>query len=473
MHSDRESPTLIDAKGMGGVIAQDGFDYQLWDGLIRLPVWFANPGFEQLIFEGLEDLEARFFAPHAPRHYLLERYQAKSGNLSPADVRGVVNSFRVFETAYPQTARVQTLVTPRLPPSLSWLSRVPARVRNARPFYAPFSDVVSANDDALRVRLESDFGEDLGGYVAESIHVEERSLPDRNAAVAGFGLELERIFLIDAGTRRIKAAFEALENLVRRSTGIPIGRAALVSAVEEGLGGPLPLPKVFPLHVRSDRNEVDDTALEIDAASFSGGATPFPPPPTWKAELLEPLERTARWLRSRGISRVGLGGSYRLTTAMVLGCSFRSAVGFELEVPTREGAWSTDSRPDPGDPLPGWTMTPPAGLHEDQLVVTVGVLRDPAESLRETAGIPDDLNLRLHLDQPIDSAPMAQASASFVKRSVDTVVARFRPRGICLYMAGPAAFAVVLGHRWNALPPTRLHEFLRAESRYVETASLS
>ena len=473
MHSDRKSPTLIDSKGMGGVIAQDGFDYQLWDGLIRLPAWLANPGFEQLIFEGLEDLEARFFAPHAPRHYLLERYQAKSGNLSPGDVRGVVNSFREFETAYAQTARVQTLVTPRLPPSLSWLSRVPARVRNARPFYAPFSDVLSANDDALRTRLESDFGEGLGGYVAESIDFEERSLPDRNAAVASFGLELERVFSIDVGARRFAAAFEALENLVRRSTGIPIERTALVGAVEEGLGTSLPLPRVFRLHVRSDRNETDDTALEVDAAAFSGGAMPFPPPPTWKPELLEPLERTARWLRSRGISRVSLGGSYRLTTAMMLGWSFRSAVGFELEVPTREGAWSTDSRPDLGDPVPGWTMTPPAGLHDDQLAVTVGVLRDPGESLRETAGIPDALKLCLHLDQPIVSAPMAQASASFVKRSVDAVAARFRPQGISLYMAGPAAFSVVLGHRWNALPPTRLHEFLRAESRYVETASLS
>ncbi len=473
MHSDRESPTLIDSKGMGGVIAQDGFDYQLWDGLIRLPAWLSNPGFEQLIFEGLEDLEVRFFAPHAPRRYLLERYQAKSGNLSPGDVRGVVESFREFETAYAQAARVQTLVTPRLPLSLSWLSRVPARVRNARPFYAPFSDVLSANDDALRARLESDFGADLGGYVAESIDFEQRNLPDRNAAVASFGLELERVYSIDVGARRFTAAFEALENLVRRSTGIPIERTALVEAVEKGLGASLPLPSVFRLHVRSDRNETDDTALEIDAAAFSGGAMPFPPPPTWKPELLEPLERTARWLRSRGISRVSLGGSYRLTTAMMLGWSFRSAVGFELEVPTREGAWSTDSRPDLGAPVPGWTMTPPAGLYNDQLVVTVGVLRDPGESLRETAGIPDALNLRLHLDQPIVSAPMAQASASFVKRSVDTVAARFRPRRICLYMAGPAAFSVVLGHRWNALPPTRLHEFLRAESRYVETASLS
>ena len=349
MPGDGFPPSLIDARGRGGVIALDGFDYQLWDGLIRVPAWLANPGFEELLFEGLEDLEARFFAPHVPRPHLLERFQAKSGNLSPRDVREVLESFRAFETAYPQAARAQTLVAPGLPPSLSWLSRVPARVRNARPFYAPFSDVVSASDDQLRARLGRHFGEDLGAYVAESVDFQERNLSDRDAAVASFGLELGRVFSIDVSSRSAAAAFADLENLARRSVGTPIGRAGLVAAIEEALGGPLPLSGAFRLHVRSDRNEADETALEIDASPFSGGAAAFPASAKWQAQLLEPLERTASWLRSRGISRVALGGSYRLTTALVLGWSFRSAVGFELEVPTREGVWPTDSRPVPGD----------------------------------------------------------------------------------------------------------------------------
>ncbi len=71
MSSSENAPALTDARGMGGVIAQDGFDYQLWDGLARMPAWLANPAFEQMIFEGLEDLEARFFAPHAQRERLL------------------------------------------------------------------------------------------------------------------------------------------------------------------------------------------------------------------------------------------------------------------------------------------------------------------------------------------------------------------------------------------------------------------
>lgn len=102
------APSLTDAKGLGGVIAQDGFDYQLWDGLTRLPGWLANPAFEGMLFEGLEDLEARFFAPQAPRHRLLERYQAKSGSLTPAEVREVFKSFRRFETTYPAATRLHT-----------------------------------------------------------------------------------------------------------------------------------------------------------------------------------------------------------------------------------------------------------------------------------------------------------------------------------------------------------------------------
>src|SRR4051794_11835251 len=75
-------PTLTDDKGMGGIIAQDGFDYQIWDALARVPAWLRNPAFEGLALEVLEDSEVRFFAPHAPRAHVLERFQAKSGVLA-------------------------------------------------------------------------------------------------------------------------------------------------------------------------------------------------------------------------------------------------------------------------------------------------------------------------------------------------------------------------------------------------------
>lgn len=473
MSADPKPPALTDAKGMGGVIAQDGFNYQLYDGLIRLPRWLANPAFEELIFESLEDLEARFFAPQAPRARLLERFQAKGGDLAPAGVREVLESFLTFETAFPRAARVQTLVTPRLPPTVSWLGRDPARVRRARPFYAPFADVAAASDAQLKDDLVKAYGDRLGPFVAESVEISERSLPDRDSAVQAFGLELERAFPgFEVSMRRVSDAFEALSALAGRNVGVPIPRSDLLRVMEGGLGQPLPLLTGFPLHIRSDRNESDEAALEIDASLFSGGTAPFPAQDRWAEDLVAPFDRTARWLRARGVSRVALGGSYRLSTAMAAGWAMRSASGFELEFPTRDGAWLTDDHPRPEDPPPPWRIGEPGLLDGDDLVVSIGILRDPSTDLLETAGVEADRVLSAYLPEPLVSGRAAQASASAVKRAVDAAATRLRPKTIRLFMAGPAAFAVALGHRWNAMPPTQLHEFLAGERRYVPTARL-
>ena len=472
--SDRDlPPALTDAKSLGGVIAQDGFDYQLGDGLVRVPQWLANPAFEEMMFEGLEDLEARFFAPHAhPRFRVLERYQAKSGDLAPADVKAVLRSFHQFETSFERAARFHMLVTPHLPTTVSWLARDPTRLRRARPFYAPFADIVSASDAHMLARLVENYGTDLGAFIAQSVEFHERVLPDRTSALQAFSIALHRAFpTLDAGPRRIEAAFDALATLARRSVGVPLTRDALRDAVESGLGEPLPLPPVLPLLVRSDRLETDETALEIDASEFSGGDSGFPNPTVWSERLGEPLDRVARWLRGCGISRVRVLGSYRLSTAVVVGASLRSAVGFELDIATRGGDWSTDDRPGDGDALP-WDISASAALHDGSLVVAVGVLRDPAAAVTASLGLAPESLLRVHLPVPIANGRQAQAGVVAAKRAVDEAVARLRPRRISVYLAGPAAFAVALGHRWNAMPPTQLHEYVAADARYVETARI-
>jgi hypothetical protein len=466
-------PTLTDVVGMGGVIAQGGFDYQLWDGLARLPGWLANPAFEELIFEGLEDLEARFFAPQAPRGRLLERYQAKSGGLTPKDVTGILNSFLKFDAAYPELARLHTLVTPRLPSTLAFVGRDTARVRKARPFYAPFADIAKASDAQLRADLIAEFGPELGEFVAQAVEVEERVLPERDSALQAFGLALHRAFPdLEASAGKIETAFEALSGLARRSIGKPLGRSALAGVLTGHLGRLMAEWRAFPLHVRSDRNEINYDALEINASGYSGGYRPFPDPSAWAFALVAPLAATAKWLRSRGSTRVALSGSYRLTTAFALGWSFRSSIGFELEIPTRGGTWATDDRPAPGESFPAWQVTEATSLDEGRLAVSVGIIRDPSADLLQGTAMPPTSLLRLHLPQPLTTAHAAQAGVATVKAVVAAAAAAMRPHRIDLYMAGPAAFSVALGHRWNAMPPTQFHEFVTVDRRYVATAVL-
>jgi hypothetical protein len=463
--------SLTGARGMGGIIAQDGFDYQLWDGLARVPTWLANPAFEALIFEGYEDLEARFFAPHSPRLRLLERFQAKSGDLAKGDVRKVFESFAEFDKAHPRSTRVHTLVTPRLPSDLRWVARDSKRVRNARPFYAPFPDLLEVSDDQLLKNLQEEFGDELGRFVAEFVEVSERSISDPVAAQAAFASALRTAFPgLDVSGRSEAKAFEALSELARRTVGSALSRPVLISTVEEAIGESLGIGGAVPVHVRSDRNGVDEKAIEIDASEFSGGPAGFPLADRWSNGLIQPLDETSRWLRGAHLSRLKLGGSYRLTAAFALGWSFRSAIGFELEIPTRDGGWATDERPSPGEFDHDWMVTSGERLVGDRLVATVGILRNPAPDLASAGTLAQEELLSIYSGAALTDGRAAQAGVSVVKRAVGDAVARLRPKQIDLYVAGPAAFAVALGHRWNAMPPTQLFEFNAVHRSYSPTA---
>src|SRR5262245_41927875 len=97
-----------------------------------------------------------------------------------------------------------------------------------------------------------------------------------------------------------------------------------------------------------------------------------------------------------------------LATAMSVGWSLRSAIGFELEIPTRDGSWFTDDRPRPEAPAPEWHVREPSSLDSGQLIVSIGVLRDPSADLAKTAVVSPDSVLALHLAEPIVSGSVAQ-----------------------------------------------------------------
>jgi len=469
--SEHSGPTLTDARGMGGIIAQAGFDYQLWDALVRLPAWLRAPVFEGLTAEGLEDLEARFFAPHAPYGHVLDRFQAKSAPLTRSQVVEVFQDFAAFDSAHPRVARVQALVTPALPKDLQWLARDSDRVRRARPFYAPFTDVLAASDGKLERDIVNEFGEELGSVVARSIEVTLRNFPDRATAESMFASSLEREFpSLDLSTRRVGLAFRTLAEHVATQRGQMVDRATLLGLLSDSLGITVIAEGPLRVHVRSDRNSPVEAAVEIDASPFSG--TGLPSDEVWQTLLLAPFDCTARWSHRQGRNRLRITGSYRISTGFALGWSFRSATGFELEIITRDGNWATDDRPRAHESVLPWEIILPEHLHDGRLVVSVGVLRNPARDVQTASGLASETGmLRAYLAQPITCSREAQVSAQAIKNAVLAATARLAPQGIDFYYAGPAALAVAIGHRWNAMPATQLHEF-RAGQGYVRTAML-
>jgi hypothetical protein len=153
---------------------------------------------------------------------------------------------------------------------------------------------------------------------------------------------------------------------------------------------------------------------------------------------------------------------------------FRAAIGFEIDIPTRSESWRTDEYAAPGAAAPPWKITQPQGLVADRLAIGIGVLRDPVQEIQQNLVVADDKHILMAtFPEALTSGVDAQISVQVIKAAVVQAVARLRPVGIDLFYVGPAAFAVALGHRWNALPPTRLHEFLVTEQRYKPTALLA
>jgi hypothetical protein len=105
--------------------------------------------------------------------------------------------------------------------------------------------------------------------------------------------------------------------------------------------------------------------------------------------------------------------------------------------------------------------------------VVLGIVRDPLPVVLSTfdADI-GGATLTMQLMVGIPNSEAAQMGAAQIKRALDEAVTRLRPIGIDLFYVGPAAFAVALGHRWNKLPSTQLHEFDGGSGKYWPTAVL-
>jgi len=471
--TDQKGPKLTDAKGMGGIIAQDGFDYQVWSVFAMLPNWLRNPCFEGFAVEMLEDFEARFFSPHSPHKHFIDRFQAKSGVLSKCDLIKIFESFATFNQVHPCVARMQTLVTPALPSTLTWLSRDTGRVSRARPFYCPFPNIIAASENKLRTDLIEEFG-GLGVFFADYIEIDLKSFPDRSHAEAAFSKAMYDAFPEhEFGHKKINLAFTALLNLVGYNRGEILTRDHLLQVLSDEFGTTLVSDKNLCIHIRSDSSEPKMDAIEIDAIAYAGGNIPYPRSDLWRSGLLLPLESTANWAREHEYSSLVLTGKYRISTAFAIGWSFRSVIGFEIKISTRYGIWATDELLLPDAKTLPWKIIIPKRLVKDRLLVAVGVLRDPTIDIQNAIGISGDDDLFIAtFPQALLSGIDVQLSVQILKKAIASTVSQLRPVGIDIYFVGPAALAVALGHRWNAFPSTQVYEFFSSANHYVPTVIL-
>ncbi|HWU81682.1 MAG TPA: dsDNA nuclease domain-containing protein [Caulobacter sp.] len=461
-------PILTSAAGNGGIVAQDGFDYQLFFGVARIAEWLGDPTFEGVMFEALEDVEARFFAPQSDLGHLLIRIQAKSGSLDRADILAVLDNFVAFEQHYPGTAKAFELVTPQLPAKMNWIVRDLERVRFAGPFYAPFRAVTQASSDEVRTNLVDELGADRGGLLFERGEVVLRPITGASGAFALFAEAFEKVYP-DVALKR--AVFDDLVTTARNSTKSFLTRAQILESLEASLKARLESAPRAILHVVGDRpGPVSEGAVRLDAGFLSGDGR-LSGAAVWEADLVQPLRRLKSWWQERGRRRILVEGSYRLSTAFAIGATFNAGSGLDLDIVTKDGVWRTDDHANGATVAPAWATTPAARTDAGALNVAVGVLRDPVEALT-AKGANSATIARAFLDEAVTSGQQMQAIVAGLKRFIAGEVTRLGATQVNLYFVGPAALAIALGHRWNAVAPVQLHEFDAPTGSYFPTAHL-
>src|ERR1035438_10364659 len=101
------SGSLLAPEAMGGIIAGKGFDFQTRYAACQVPVWLLKEAFQQLFFEGTGDVDVRYTETGITTRIHI---QVKDHEVSPSELKSVLQRFAKIDADHPGTYKCFTLV---------------------------------------------------------------------------------------------------------------------------------------------------------------------------------------------------------------------------------------------------------------------------------------------------------------------------------------------------------------------------
>ena len=471
---DRGSPSLLDPEARGGDTAEGGFSFQENMLVARVPGWLRREGFSEMIREALGDAEARFFVPGGP--VAREFVEYKSHQVTPAEFWAEVGRFQDLDRGAPGTYERFVLVCRGVSESIRPALEALRRVRDAYPFYdgadavqaASYEDFAAVVEGAGRSREDA-------GFLFSKVWIESDVADAEKLGREIFSGELVRHFE-ECGAvagNAVSAAFERVRSLVKARKNQPISRAEGEDA----------LWREMPEEIRGDRRPVRiltaTAPVDPRAASelvfqweefFGGGERRYPDAQSWK-RVRQELEATRAWMVAAGRRRrISLGGSRRLSASLCIGSVFSAVSGFAIDVEYRGQVWPSDSFS--SGRSYAWDMEEIGEGERGEMAVAIGILKDVRGDVArflEREGRAGDLRLVLRGAEPLSDPASANAAVASAKAAISGAVSGAGARVLHLFVAGPAPFALFLGHRLNAVGEVQCYE-LADDGSYVATA---
>lgn len=459
--------SLLASESTGGAIARDGFGYQDAYVLQHLPRWLAQGAFSHVVSEAVGDIEVCYFGQGGtPVRTFIE---AKAYALSWGDFWDEIKQFKKVHETSPSEFPHFVLLCRDFNSTTAPLVAMVSRLRGVGGSYDATSPLLAqTRDEILQWVLDKKQPRDLAEFVVD--RVDFVTYADENA-LSAFPGEVERhLPSINLRAKDAAAFREKCVGMVTRSSRGPVTRQEIEAALVDVLGPDASLWARTPTALVLG-GAVPSFELGLVVDPFNGPGRASLSAADWR-HLSANGEAIGEFIkRSRSRTGIALSGKQRMSLACMLGYTFAAAKGFVLDIDHNGERFRTDEHAQMTEPFFVVTSSPAnGGLKEG-----VATIAFPTEAAADVAGATGaSLALAPRLDLVSDRAIDGTLALNKAVAEAKSALVQFRSRNqleqVHLFVKAPSHFAMVLGHRLNAVGRIQLYDWV--DGRYVATALL-
>lgn len=218
---------------------------------------------------------------------------------------------------------------------------------------------------------------------------------------------------------------------------------------------------------------VDESSLQLNWGGLLGDDDTPPRDGAW-GEIRSAVRAVRQGLQRAGDERsLAVSGSIHLSAAFAIGWEFREATGWGIECEHPRAPAATEAIN--GDPQ-GWHLRTLSSQNDsDELVVRVGMAKDPADAVRHHRRTTEPRRAEISLLPPDGSAARTAADDIDLNALAAALVGEIQSArsdyGVArteLYLACPWSFALLLGWHFASSGRVRVWEATADKSTYYD-----
>ena len=471
--------SLLSPQARGGNIAESGFQYQFNSTISQIPNWLSQDGFTEMIREALGDTEAKFFVPCIGIQHEFVEY--KGYHLKQANFWEEIDHFWEIDRQSPNSYKHFVLVCKSVADELKPITNALERVRDPYSFYDAAQQIQDTSySDFVEVVKFRGKSKEMAEFIFLKVRFKLGAVDGETHARGIFIEEMKRYFpeFRTLSGKSMDAAYSQLTELVKSRTNQSIYRHELENAIWQGITEKDRPKLTIRIHTSHEEN-VDkgpDGCLQFDWKNVFGGPNRnYPSTEEWNRIVTDKLCATKEWLIATKRTRcIHLIGHRRLSASIAIGVTFSAVSGFTIGIETKEGVWWTNSHAKEDTPDYHWHQSI-NGESNGEIAVGISIMKDTANTDVEQYLETKHFNgKRLYLcgNAALQSDQHTNVAVQKVKSVIQELLSITQAQKVHLFFAGPAQFALFLGHRLNTLGEIQCYEWIEPNV-YIPTVLIS